>query len=106
VLRKWEREGRLDAAQRTVVDPLPREQLFDLDTDPFEIKNLASEPDHARVLAELRARLDTWITETGDQGRRPDSPEIIAAFEQYGRDSAKKYAAGYERLRRMVESRD
>jgi hypothetical protein len=106
VLRKWETKGRLDAAQRTVVDPLPREQLFDLETDPFEITNLASEPAHAEVLADLRTRLDARITETNDQGRRPDSPEIIAAFEQYGRDSAKKYAGGYERLRKMVESRE
>ncbi len=106
VLRKWEMEGRLNAAQRTVVDPLPGEQLFDLETDPFEITNLAGEPAYAEALADLRARLDAWITETGDQGRRPDSPEIIAAFEQYGRDSAKKYAAGHERLRKMVENRE
>lgn len=98
--------GPLNAAQRTVVDPLPCEQLFDIETDPFEITNLAKEPARAELQAELRARLDAWITETGDQSRRPDSPEIIAAFEQYGRDSAKKYAAGYERLRKMVENRE
>jgi hypothetical protein len=49
------------------------------------------------------AQLDTWIVASGDRGRSPDSPQIIAAFEKYGRDSLKKYAAGYERLRKKVE---
>jgi choline-sulfatase len=35
--------------------------LFDLETDPFEITNLAGEPAHAEPLADLRARLDAWI---------------------------------------------
>jgi hypothetical protein len=106
VLRKWEREGRLNAAQRTVVEPVPREQLFDLEADPFEITNLADDPAHAKVLADLRTRLDAWIAQSGDRGRSPDPPEIIAAFERYGRESAKKYASGYERLRKKVEGRE
>lgn len=34
------------------------EQLFDLATDPNEVKNLASDPRHERTLATLRARCD------------------------------------------------
>lgn len=103
VLRKWDREGRLNAAQRTLVDPLPREQLFDVTADPYEVKNLANDPEHARVLAGLRARLDKWISKVGDQGRSPDLPEIIEAFAEYGRKGAKSRAAAIERQRLRVE---
>ncbi len=36
------------------------EQLFDLQTDPTEKRNLAHDPDYADKLEEMRRRLDTW----------------------------------------------
>jgi hypothetical protein len=42
--------------------------------------------------------------ESNDQGQRADSPEIVAAFQEYGRKSAEKYAAAQQRLARMVEA--
>jgi arylsulfatase A-like enzyme len=50
-------------------DPLqdrPREMLFDLAADPHEGEDLAALPRCAQVLAEMRARLDEWMEETGD----------------------------------------
>jgi N-sulfoglucosamine sulfohydrolase len=44
----------------------PREELFDLDTDPNELKNVAGDPHHAAVLNELRARLKEWQEKTRD----------------------------------------
>jgi N-sulfoglucosamine sulfohydrolase len=46
--------------------PLEAEQLFDLVTDPGEMRNLAGDPALADVLAGLRARLQAWMGETGD----------------------------------------
>jgi arylsulfatase A-like enzyme len=46
--------------------PLDREQLYDLALDPDEARNLATEPACADLLAELRGRLDDWMTATGD----------------------------------------
>ncbi|MFM8763808.1 MAG: sulfatase-like hydrolase/transferase, partial [Spartobacteria bacterium] len=46
--------------------PRPEEILFDLVFDPHEANNLASDPGHAAVLAEMRARLARWMKETGD----------------------------------------
>ncbi len=42
-------------------------QLFDLADDPYELKSLAGDPCHAAVLAELRAKLEAWQREVGDQ---------------------------------------
>jgi N-sulfoglucosamine sulfohydrolase len=44
----------------------PPELLFDLLHDPNEAHNLVGDPARATVHAELRARLDAWMRETGD----------------------------------------
>jgi arylsulfatase A-like enzyme len=40
-------------------------ELFDLKADPYEMKNLAGDPDHERLLAEMNAELDRHIRLTG-----------------------------------------
>ena len=38
--------------------PIVFEELYDLDADPYEMQNLASDPAYADVVTELSARLD------------------------------------------------
>src|SRR4051794_35961777 len=45
---------------------LADEELYDLVFDPGEAANLAADPAHAGVLAELRERLERWMRDTGD----------------------------------------
>jgi arylsulfatase A-like enzyme len=42
------------------------EELYDLENDPAELHNLASEPEHAATKQRLATQLDTWIGETND----------------------------------------
>lgn len=42
------------------------EELYDLEADPFETKNLAAE--RPEILKELRERLERWMSETSDRG--------------------------------------
>jgi arylsulfatase A-like enzyme len=44
----------------------PAEQLFDIAADPHCMTNLASDPDHADLLAQLRAELEAVLRDTGD----------------------------------------
>ncbi len=44
----------------------PLEELYDLDKDPLETKNLAADPASAAVLADLRRRMETWREATKD----------------------------------------
>jgi arylsulfatase A-like enzyme len=46
--------------------PVAAEELYDLVFDPQEAANLAADPAHAGVLAELRERLERWMEDTGD----------------------------------------
>lgn len=61
----------------------PSEELYDTQADPNEIHNLidSEQREHREALLRLRAALDTWITETGDRGQRPEPPEVVAPFE-------------------------
>ncbi len=43
-----------------------REQLFDLQTDPDEMHDLSTHPDHKRTKEELARRLDAWRRAQGD----------------------------------------
>jgi len=72
-----EADGQLDAAQKLILAPTrPSEELYDLQTDPWEVRNLAAAPAHAGTLKELRARLDLWVEQTGDRGRTPESESL------------------------------
>jgi N-sulfoglucosamine sulfohydrolase len=44
----------------------PREELYDLEKDPNELKNVASDPKYADVLKDLRSRLKDWQEKTKD----------------------------------------
>lgn len=46
----------------------PMEEFYDSNTDPWEVKNLAGDPEHLARMTELRAALSTWIEDTGDLG--------------------------------------
>lgn len=55
--------------------PLPKEELYDLESDPDELRNLASDPRFDRALRELRAALDAWGRETDDRVPKARTPD-------------------------------
>jgi N-sulfoglucosamine sulfohydrolase len=44
----------------------PPEELFDLETDPNEVNNLATDPSYSAVLGDLRGKLEEWQRRTED----------------------------------------
>lgn len=52
--------------------PRPAVELYDLDEDPYEIRNLAGDEAYAAVEARLGSVLEDWIETTGDTGRIPE----------------------------------
>lgn len=51
----------------------PVEELYDTESDPFEIDDLAGRPEHAATLARMRAAHDDWALRTGDLGAIPET---------------------------------
>ena len=60
---------------------MPAEEIYDLESDPHEIRNLVAsrEPEHQAALARLRGLVESWIRDTDDQGRTPEPAEVAAA---------------------------
>ncbi len=60
---------------------MPVQELYDLDTDPYEIHNLAGskQTEHQSVLKRLSTALERWIDESNDQGRVLEPAESAAA---------------------------
>lgn len=56
------------------------EQLYDIETDPFEMTNRADDPKLANVRARLSAELDRWIRDQRDPGAAMDTHET---FDRY-----------------------
>jgi arylsulfatase A-like enzyme len=82
LMRELHARGELSGSPADLMEPFPREMLFDLREDPHEVRNLAksSDPAHRQALLRLRAALDTWTSETGDRGAIPEPREIVAPF--------------------------
>lgn len=76
-LREWHQAGKLNPTQDLIFrDVRPREELYDLKNDPFEINNLAGDKNHNETLLELRGMLGLWTIETNDHGRQSESKEM------------------------------
>ena len=62
--------GSLDPLQEELLFAPERapEEFYDLKNDPFELKNLAADPEFEQALKRHRRMLDKWIIETKDKG--------------------------------------
>ena len=52
----------------------PAEELYDLQRDPLEHRNLTGDPEHEEVLVKLRDRVQRWMEETHDPLLQGDWP--------------------------------
>ncbi len=58
----------------------PTDELYDLRTDTWELRNLAADPARAEALKKFGADLDGWMAEQGDgelKTERPLAAQII-----------------------------
>ena len=71
----------------------PAEELYRTSDDPFELANLADDPQYAEVKARLAAELDRWMHEQGDPGIALDTREAWTARRREADVGRKKPAA-------------
>lgn len=79
LIKELAAQDKLTPEQAVLAAPtMPEEELYDLQTDPFEVHNLAKSnaPEHRAELERLSGVLQTWIEQTNDQGRIPEPEEV------------------------------
>jgi N-sulfoglucosamine sulfohydrolase len=80
LLKELHAQGKLTPPQQFLCAPtMPNEELYDLQADPHQIRNLASDQSHAAVLKRLRGALDGWLADSGDQGAKFEPEPVIRA---------------------------
>jgi arylsulfatase A-like enzyme len=104
-LRSLHSEGKLPSVSEDLLFSPTRqaEELYDYHADPFQLTNLAANPDFKTELETHRAQMDLWIKESGDKGpeseamydsdmveyTRKKNPEVeqnIALMKQWARE--------------------
>jgi len=95
--RKWKElydAGKLNAGQKRFWEKKAPEELYDLQTDPDEVNNLADSPKHRDILLRLRKAQQQWVREIRDIGFLPEdeihSRSVGTTPYEMGHD-AKKY---------------
>ena len=66
----------------------PPEELYDLENDPYEINNLANDPNYESELKKMRSVLYEWMAEINDPGLIPEP-----ILEDLGKKYGNKYTA-------------
>ncbi len=66
-------QGRLEAPRTFFWERKPPEELYDLETDPDEVRNLAGRPEHQAVLEELRRAQREHALRIRDVGFLPEA---------------------------------
>ncbi len=70
--REWQAEadsGNLFAAHQIErYTKRPAEELYDIKSDPYELRNLADNAEYSSVLEYMREALAAWMLDQGDQG--------------------------------------
>jgi len=72
VYKTWEEKAATDPATAKLMKTIEwhsREELYDTQTDPYELNNIAGDERMAGKLDELRGKLKEWMEAQGDGGR-------------------------------------
>ncbi len=78
----WEQaylNGECNKTQSVFWESKPVEELYDTENDPWEINNLAENPDYKKVLERMRAANKNWVTKIKDTGFIPEADRVERA---------------------------
>ncbi|MBR9777438.1 MAG: sulfatase-like hydrolase/transferase [Cytophagales bacterium] len=78
-IRSWQaafKAGELNPIQSAFWNTKPAEELYDTENDPWEVNNLANDPEYREVLERMRGAAKEWMLEIHDTGFIPEA-ELI-----------------------------
>ena len=81
-IRSWEKaykNGECNEIQSRFWEPKPVEELYDTENDPWEVNNLAGDPEYKDVLVRMRQANKDWLMRIYDTGFVPEADRIDRA---------------------------
>lgn len=103
-IRRLDAAGELNAEQALFMrDKKPKEELYDLAADPFELNNLAEAAEHDAKRTELAAALDDWMLSIRDLGIVPEGMLMRAVLANSTRYALFRGADGEERYAKLAK---
>ncbi|MDP6635404.1 MAG: sulfatase [Phycisphaerae bacterium] len=87
--------GKLTKEAALFFEPRAPEALYDIDKDPYEVNNIASDPANAKVLADMRTRLQARVKGMPDLSFFPESELVKKAWGnpvKFGQDQKARIA--------------
>jgi|TARA_B110000495_G_scaffold203582_1_gene228015 arylsulfatase A-like enzyme len=102
-LRELQAAGKLSALQEKLLFSPYRalEELYDIETDPYETVNLGDDSKYRNELKSMRERLKVWMKETKDLG--PESAEEYAAEMEYQIGKNRRNPQAHAAVKKNVE---
>ena len=100
--RELYRQGKLNDVQKQFFQARPVEQLFDIEKDPHEVRNLSADADHQETLKELRAELQARVKGLPDLSFYPEPDMVKRALN----DGAAFGQAHKKQIGRLVDIAD
>jgi len=104
IFKSWRQKAETDpdAAEKVRrYEHRPGEELYDVEKDPYEWKNLADDPQYATIKMRMKKRLLEWMEEMGDMGRQTE----LEAFEhQAGNRNKKTQSSPQKRQRKQKKA--
>jgi len=99
--QKLHEEGKTNDTTAMFFNTRAAEGLYDVENDPYQINNLAEDPQYAPIVAKMRDTQVAYLKEIGDLGFIPEG----ILFERYKEDSV-LYARQYDKasLSSIIES--
>ncbi len=81
-------KGMLSPAQQHFVEPTrPAEELYQLETDVYEVNNLVDDKRYESVRNQLSCQLDAWMERIGDTGETPEPSDITNYWDEHMENS-------------------
>jgi uncharacterized sulfatase len=76
VYKSWTQQGKAgDSFAKEQADRYvkrPEWELYNLDDDPYELKNVAEFPENKEILSTLKTELAKWMKQQGDRGNETE----------------------------------
>lgn len=105
-VRSWEQaylNGECNEIQRAFWNTKPAEELYDIENDPWEVNNLARNPEYRNVLESMRLANNEWIRRIDDTGFIPEAEWADKVGEQSLYDFMRSGKINFERILKVAD---